>query len=62
MVTNLAMIPWIYYSYHFVKKIEAEAPSDYQFPSIWDFRMTAVSGIVFTVSQIVLRKLCYVLF
>jgi hypothetical protein len=44
------MVPWIYYSYQFVIKIEAEAPSDYEFPSIWDFRITAVSGVVFAIS------------
>jgi hypothetical protein len=50
VATNIAMVPWIYYSYVFVQKIKSEAPAGYDFPTIYDFKMTAVSSVVFAVS------------
>ena len=50
LLTVGAMVPFVYYSYEFVEKIKSDAPEGYEFPSIWDFRMTAVSGCVFACS------------
>jgi hypothetical protein len=62
LASGLLLLPFTYYNYHYYVEIYTNAPKDYQFPVITDFRECLLLSVVIQVTIWSLSKIFYYLY